>query len=256
MSDTDPKPDEKAPDPKPVQDLKVVKPVPDPKKPAADPKALELAKPEAKEAVPGPTAPAAEPGKAAAKPGRPPISPRNKVIFGLSILGVLAGLIGAYLFGIQRKPQSPAFPPISSPYASAIYADGIIESDQSNGSNINVYPEVSGPITSVLVHEGQQVSAGTVLLTIDDSIQKAVTLQLRLQSDAAVALLDELKAEPRMETLAIAGAQVGLAEAVLRTSADQRDKDRASFAIDPKSISRDVLDTAGRGSAGSGPEAI
>ncbi len=244
MSDTDPKPDEKAPDPKPVQDLKVVKPVPDPKKPAADPKALELAKPEAKEAVPGPTAPAAEPGKAAAKPGRPPISPRNKVIFGLSILGVLAGLIGAYLFGIQRKPQSPAFPPISSPYASAIYADGIIESDQSNGSNINVYPEVSGPITSVLVHEGQQVSAGTVLLTIDDSIQKAVTLQLRLQSDAAVALLDELKAEPRMETLAIAGAQVGLAEAVLRTSADQRDKDRASFAIDPKSISRDVLDTA------------
>jgi acetyl/propionyl-CoA carboxylase alpha subunit len=48
----------------------------------------------------------------------------------------------------------------------AIYANGIIESDQAERfENINIYPEVSGPVTKVLVHEGQEVSAGTPLLT-------------------------------------------------------------------------------------------
>ena len=136
------------------------------------------------------------------------------------------------------------FAPVSSPYDSAIYANGIIESDQSSGSNINIYPEVSGPITKVLVREGQQVSAGAPLFTIDDSVQRATTEQLRLQAEASLALLNELKAEPRPETLAVAEAQVGQAESNLKAARDQYDKDRASYDIDPKSISKDVLDTA------------
>jgi HlyD family secretion protein len=136
------------------------------------------------------------------------------------------------------------FAPVSSPYDSAIYANGIVESDQSSGSNINIFPEVSGPITKVLVREGQQVSAGAPLFTIDDSVQRATTEQLRLQAEAALALLNELKAEPRPETLAVAVAQVGQAESNLKAASDQYDKDRASYDIDPKSISKDVLDTA------------
>ena len=65
-----------------------------------------------------------------------------------------------------------------------------------------------------------------------------------MQSEAALALLNELKAEPRKETLAIAKAQVDLAESNLKAARDQYDKDRASYDIDPKSISKDVLDTA------------
>jgi HlyD family secretion protein len=136
------------------------------------------------------------------------------------------------------------FKPVSNPYDSAIYANGIIESDQSSGENINIFPEVSGPITKVLAHEGQQVILGTPLFTIDDSVQRATTEQLRLQSEAALALLDELKAQPRPETLAIAVAQVGLAESNLKEARDQYDKDRASYDSDPKSISKIVLDTA------------
>jgi len=98
---------------------------------------------------------------------------RNTVIFALSIIGILAGLIGAYIFGIQRKAQPPVFTPVSNPYTSGIYANGIVESYQPSGENINIFPEVSGPIVKVLVKEGQQVLAGTVLLTIDDSVQKA-----------------------------------------------------------------------------------
>lgn len=169
---------------------------------------------------------------------------RNKIIFALSIIGILAGLVSAYLFGMERKAQPPVFKPVSSPYETAIYANGIIESDQPGGSNINIYPEVPGLITEVLVHEGQRVSAGATLLTIEDSVQRATTEQLSLQSEASLALLKELKAQPRKETLAITKAQVDLAESNLKVIRDQYDKRRASYDIDPKSISKDVLDTA------------
>jgi HlyD family secretion protein len=202
----------------------------------------EVRKDEAK-AEPKPEPKAAEP-KSEAKAEKPKFEARNKIIFTLSTIGVLAALIAAYLFGRERKAQTPVFNPVSSPYESAIYANGIIESDQASGANINIYPEVAGPITKVLAREGQQVSAGTPLFTIDDSVQKPTTEQLRLQSEAAMALLEELKAEPRMETVAIAVAQVGLAESNLKVARDEYDKRRASYDIDAKSISRDVLDTA------------
>jgi HlyD family secretion protein len=38
----------------------------------------------------------------------------------------LAGLIGAYIFGIQRKAQPPVFTPVSNPYSSGIYANGML----------------------------------------------------------------------------------------------------------------------------------
>jgi HlyD family secretion protein len=161
-----------------------------------------------------------------------------------AVAGILLGLVGAYIFGISRKAQPPVFQPVSSPYPSAIYASGIIESDQGSGSNLNLYPEVSGRITQVLVKEGQLVSAGTPVVTLDDSVQRGTTAQLRAQSEAANALLQELKAEPRPENLAVAQSQVLQAGANLKSARDQYDKDRASFDIDPRSISRNALDTA------------
>lgn len=169
---------------------------------------------------------------------------RNNIIFAISATGIVAGIISAYLFGVAAPAQPPVFQPVSNPYPSAIYANGIIESEQPGGENINIFPEVTGPITRISVHEGQRVAAGTTLLTIDDSVQKATTEQLRLQSEAALALLQELKAEPRKETLEIAKAQVAQAETNLKAARDQFDKRRDSYELDPKSISKDVLDNA------------
>src|ERR1035438_1288536 len=143
-------------------------------------------KPEAKAAEPKPEAKAAE-SKPEAKAAKRKFEARNKIIFTLSILGVLAALVAAYLFGRERKAQPPVFNPVSSPYESAIYANGIVESDQSSGEIINIFPEVSGPITKVLVREGQSVLAGTPLFAIDDSVQRPTTEQLRLQSEASLA---------------------------------------------------------------------
>jgi len=169
---------------------------------------------------------------------------KNKLIFIISAIGILLGLISAYIYSIERKAQPPMFKPVSSPYASAIYANGIIESEQPGGSNIVIFPEVPGVVARVMVAEGQKVAAGTPLLQLDDSVQKASTEQLRLQSEASLALLNELKAQPRKETLEIARAQVDLADANLKIARDQYDKRRSSYDADHLSISKDVLDTA------------
>ena len=88
-----------------------------------------------------------------------------------------------------------------------------------------------------LVAEGAKVHKGDTLLTIDDSIQRATT-------DAARALLDELKAQPRPENLDVAAAQVENAKATLKNAQDQLAKQEQSYELDPKSVSRDALDNA------------
>ena len=169
---------------------------------------------------------------------------RIPIIIALSVIGILAGLVSAYILGIERKAQPPVFAPVSSPYDSAIYANGIVESDQGSGSNINIYPEVTGPLTRVAAAEGQQVAAGALLATIDDSVQRATVAQLAKQAEAALTQLNELKAQPRAEVLAVAKAQVVQAESNLKLASRQYDKRRASFELDASSISKDALDTA------------
>jgi len=169
---------------------------------------------------------------------------RNRIIIVLAIIGALGGLISAYILGIQKPAQSPVFKPVSSPYESAIYANGMIESTQESGENISIYPEVSGVVTQILVHEGQAVKAGTALLQIDDTVQRATAEQLKNQAEAAKSLWQELVAEPRKENLEIAGAQVDQAGASLKVLSDQYDKRRQSYELDPRSISKDTLDSA------------
>ena len=57
----------------------------------------------------------------------------------------------------MRQPLAPAFNPAAEPYAKGIYAEGIVESYQNNGENINIYPKVPGTIVEIPVHEGQVV---------------------------------------------------------------------------------------------------
>ena len=169
---------------------------------------------------------------------------RNKILLTISIIGIIGGLVSAYIYGREQKPQSPAFTPASNPYARGIYANGIIESYQSSGENINIFPEVSGIVTQIMVTEGQTVRKGTPLLMIDDSVQRATAEQQKAQAEAALALLEELKAQPRKENLEIAKAQVELATANLKTAQDQLDKQRKSYELYPKSVSKNDLDNA------------
>jgi len=210
MSVDEPKPEEKTDESK-LLEVKVDGPKVETKAPVLKPEAkTDESKPEVKAVEPKSDA-KINPPKEQTNASKPKPDVRNTIIFILAIIGILAGLIGAYIFGIQRKAQPPVFTPVSNPYTSGIYANGMVESYQPSGENINIFPEVSGPITKVLAQEGEQVSAGTLLFTIDDSIQKAT---------------------------------VELARANLKVDQDQYAKDLASWNLDPKSISQDVLDTA------------
>jgi len=168
----------------------------------------------------------------------------RKLLFALSFLGLLAGCVVAYLSAITQPPLPPAFNPATNPYPNGIYAEGMVESDQPSGENVNIYPEVPGTVKQILVAEGQEVKQGTVLLLIDDSIQRATVQQLQSQAQAAFTLLEELKAQPRKETLDVAEAQVVSAQAALKTTQDELDKQQAAYDLDPKSISKDALDSA------------
>jgi HlyD family secretion protein len=103
---------------------------------------------------------------------------------------------------------------------------------------------VAGAVTALSAREGSTVKAGDVLLTIDDSVQRATAAQFAAQAEAAAAMLDELKAQPRKETLDVASAQVGAAAASLKLAEDQFDKQQKAFAIDSKAVSKDTLDNA------------
>ena len=169
---------------------------------------------------------------------------RPRIELLLALLGLTTGLIGAYVYGLHAAPQAPAFNPAANPYAKGIYAEGIIESYQNNGENINVYPEVSGTIVEIPVHEGQSVPRGTILLRMDDSVQRATAEQQRSQAEAAHAMLEELRAEPRKETFEVSKAQLTYARAQLKNAQDELEKQDASYQLDPKSVSKYTLDDA------------
>ena len=168
----------------------------------------------------------------------------NRVIFLVSAIGLLLALVSAYIFSQQPKAQPPLFSPAANPFSRGIYADGMIESDQAQGENINIYPEVAGPITAIPVTEGQAVHRGEVLLSLDDSVQRALAEQQQAQAEAAHAMLQELKAQPRRETLAVVAAQVENARASLKSTDDQLAKQQRSFEMDARSVSQDAYDNA------------
>ncbi len=169
---------------------------------------------------------------------------KGQTVVLLAGAGVLAAVVAAFLFAQHPKALPPAFPPAANPYPTAIYAQGIVESDQASGENINLNPEVSGPIVQVFAHEGQAVHAGDRLVALDDSVQRATTEQQARQAEAARTLLAELKAQPRPETLKVAEAQAVQADAAARLAEDQFAKQRQAAQLDARAVSKEALDTA------------
>ena len=72
-------------------------------------------------------------------------------------MGLLAACYAAYFSTLTKAALPPVFPPASNPYPEGIYAEGIVESAQSSGENINIYPEVAGTVKQIFVSEGQTV---------------------------------------------------------------------------------------------------
>lgn len=143
---------------------------------------------------------------------------KNKILIGLSILGVLLAVVTAFRMSVKHTALAPAFAPASNPYSSGVYANGIVETLQDSGENVNVYPEVSGTVVRIPVKEGGSVKAGDTLIAIEDSVQRATTLQQQ--------------------------AQIISARATLKTAQDSWQKLQAAWNANHGAVSQDALDTA------------
>lgn len=168
----------------------------------------------------------------------------RKTLFILSAVGLIVGGSVAYLGGRTQAALPPAFSPAANPYKDGIYASGILESDQSSGQNMNLYPEVSGTVKEIPVREGQEIHKGDLLLQIADSIQRATVEQLHSQSMAAFSALEGLRAQPRKENLDVTEAQVVAAQATLKTAEDTWKKQKVAYDMNAKAIGKDTLDNA------------
>lgn len=169
---------------------------------------------------------------------------RHRLVFIAALIGLLLGLGAVWFFSRKHPPQPPFFTPAENPYAQGIYANGIIESYQGSGENVAIFAEVGGPIVSIPATEGQIVHKGDPLAVIDPSVQQKTVAQQKAQAEAARTLLAELRAQPRPETLEVARAQMDSAAATLRQLNDTMGKLRRSADMDPRSVSKETLDTA------------
>lgn len=166
-----------------------------------------------------------------------------RILLILACIGILAGLISVFVYAETAKKQ----PPIAvsyNPYEQGVYATGIIESYQNNGENINILPEVSGQVIKIFVTDGELVKKDQPILAIDYSEQQKIVAKDKAQAEAALAILAELKAEPRKENLDVAKSQFDYANANLKNVTAQLDKIQKSYNIDKKSVSKNDLDNA------------
>ena len=139
---------------------------------------------------------------------------KHRLLFAVALLGIIAGLLSAYLYR-QRLPTQPPLALTRDPYPSGLYAEGIVQSEQASGDDINVYPEVAGTVVRLYARPGTRVERGAPLLAIDASVQRRV-------------LAEDL-------------AKVGAALATLRAQRDQLSILRKQAAIDPRAVSHLAL---------------
>lgn len=100
--------------------------------------------------------------------------------------------------------------------------------------------ERSGTVVSILVKEGDRVTAGQPLARLDTRTLEAQRQRLVAQRQAALAQLRELQAGPRSETIATAAATVAEIEQQLALAQLQRDRRKALYS--EGAISREEFD--------------
>lgn len=119
----------------------------------------------------------------------------------LAVLAVIGLGLGAWHLMRQdttKPPIDPVRPPATKPYEEAVAGLGIVEP---LNEAIIVSPHYSGKITQVHVKEGQPVTVGDRLFTLDTERLEAEAKRLRKEVGSLQAKLARLEHLPRPETL-------------------------------------------------------
>ena len=132
----------------------------------------------------------------------------------VSILLALAGIVFAAFYVINANKTEPRprplRPPASKFLETALVGTGLIESAR---DNVAVMPYRPGKVLQVLVREGDRVTQGQPLYTLDMAQEKSRLATVRANVAAQQAVLNRLQNEPRPEDLPPLQAQVSQAQA-------------------------------------------
>lgn len=103
------------------------------------------------------------------------------------------------LSGLKRPPVPPIeYPPPVPPYKHYVAGSGIIEA---SSLNINVAAAIDGVIEALFVKPGEMVERGTPLFRVDTRNLVALKKDAEATKEVAVAALDRLIAQPRVEEI-------------------------------------------------------
>ena len=94
----------------------------------------------------------------------------KKISIILPIVGLVVVLIWVVVSARKVEHAPPLVAPVSSPYAHAIAATGVVEASD---RNFNLNPPISGQLTKLYVRENDVVHTGDKLYQIDDRQQLA-----------------------------------------------------------------------------------
>lgn len=151
---------------------------------------------------------------------------RPKPIVVVAVLAVLGG--GGYFAYRATRPEMPK---------DALFASGTVEA-----TDAQLGFQASGRITEVRVDEGDTVTAGAVLATLDRAEMEARREQAVAQIAAASAQLADLEAGARDEEIAEAQAAVDASQDRLDDA--RRDAERSNRLFAGGAVSKEVQDKA------------
>lgn len=157
---------------------------------------------------------------------------RRRMVWWLVLL-VAVGAVAAWAF-VNRpwepKPSVVAVETVAKGPASRVLA---INGRVMPAEQVEISATVSGRILSVSAVEGEVVKAGTPLVVIDDTQQRAAVTQARSQLDAAEAQRDKAQMDlNRAEGLRDSVSQKALDDARLAVAAAQKEVDRLVSLLD------------------------
>jgi multidrug resistance efflux pump len=125
----------------------------------------------------------------------------------LPIVGLIVVLIWVGVSARKVQHAPPLVEPVSSPYAHAIAATGVVEASD---RNYNLTPPISGQLTKLYVGENDTVRTGDKLYQIDDRQQRAATAAADANVEKSRAGLVTAQATVKTQAANLASAQANV----------------------------------------------
>ena len=158
---------------------------------------------------------------------------RRHLILPLVAASLLIFAVAYALYVQRQEPETP--PPVApaqTPFGNTVAGSGIVEpnTEASGKGTVDIGSQLAGVVTAVRVHIGQIVKAGDLLFELD-ARQATADIHVRQAALAVVqAQLRQAEQQPRRELLPPSEAQVAVAEAAERLTADVVARDRHTAA--------------------------